>query len=333
MKEILIPLNFTPNPVVYDTEQSFSTADESSAVLAFSTTESLSGVVASLTIKNISQNANLTTVLIDRIEVSTSPFRYTFVKPLASGDYYGEIILKRNLEAIGSAQFTFGVNSSLAAEVLPHLIQAYSLDDLVEKVEAEINNLKAAYNLNVESAEDRISTKETTITGKESIRALNETQRKADELQRKADELQRKADELQRKVDELDRKETFRTLVDSAVIEQVVVQEVAEKYIEIEATQASRLLSAEQQLAETNLIANEASDKADAMASGAPKGVYTTLALLQSAYPTGDTGAYLVTADGNWYYWSGTAWTSGGIYQASNWLDALTTQNQTWSVI
>lgn len=243
MKEILIPLNFTPNPVVYDTEQSFSTADASSAVLAFSTAEPLSGVVASLTIKNISQNANLTTVLIDRIEVSTSPFRYTFVKPLATGDYYGEIILKRNLEAIGSAQFTFGVNSSLSAEVLPHLIQAYSLDDLVEQVEAEVNSLKNAYNVNVESAEARITTKETLITGKENIRALNETQRKANELTRIAQELSRVAAEG-------DRQETFTTLVDTAVIEQVVVQEVAEKYIEIEATQASRLLSAEQQLAD-----------------------------------------------------------------------------------
>lgn len=102
---------------------------------------------------------------------------------------------------------------------------------------------------------------------------------------------------------------------------------------DVEAAYPQELVSINQQLEQTNLIANEASDKADAMASGAPKGIYTTLALLQAAYPTGTTGAYLVTADGNWYYWAGTAWTSGGIYQASNWLDALTTQNQTWSVI
>ena len=100
-----------------------------------------------------------------------------------------------------------------------------------------------------------------------------------------------------------------------------------------EAAYPQELVSLGSRLADIELIADTAAQKADAMASGAPKGVYTTLALLQVAYPTGDTGAYLVTADGNWYYWSGTAWTSGGIYQASNWLDALTTQNQTWSVI
>ena len=71
------------------------------------------------------------------------------------------------------------------------------------------------------------------------------------------------------------------------------------------------------QLAETVAKADAASLKADAMASGSPKGVYATLTALQSAKPTGDTGAYLVTADGKWYYWSGTAWTVGGTYQST----------------
>ena len=121
----------------------------------------------------------------------------------------------------------------------------------------------------------------------------------------------------------------FNALVDS----EIIAQNVATKLQAKEAEYLPRLVANEQQLADIESIADTAAQKADAMASGAPKGVYTTLALLQVAYPTGDTGAYLVTADGNWYYWSGTAWTSGGIYQASNWLDALTTQNQTWSVI
>lgn len=53
------------------------------------------------------------------------------------------------------------------------------------------------------------------------------------------------------------------------------------------------------------------------LASGSPKGTYTTLALLQSAFPTGNTNIYLVTADGKWYYWNGTAWTIGGTYQST----------------
>jgi hypothetical protein len=57
--------------------------------------------------------------------------------------------------------------------------------------------------------------------------------------------------------------------------------------------------------------------KADSMASGSPKGLYATLVALQTAYPTGTTGAYLVTEDGKWYFWNGTSWTPGGTYQST----------------
>lgn len=53
------------------------------------------------------------------------------------------------------------------------------------------------------------------------------------------------------------------------------------------------------------------------VASGSPKGVYATLAALQTAYPTGTSGIFVVSADGHWYYWNGSAWTDGGVYQAT----------------
>lgn len=53
------------------------------------------------------------------------------------------------------------------------------------------------------------------------------------------------------------------------------------------------------------------------IASGSPKGVYATLADLETAFPTGADGIYVVSADGHWYYWNGLAWTSGGVYQAT----------------
>ncbi|MGG1527028.1 SGNH/GDSL hydrolase family protein [Peribacillus frigoritolerans] len=55
----------------------------------------------------------------------------------------------------------------------------------------------------------------------------------------------------------------------------------------------------------------------NAVASGSPKGTYVTLAALQSAFPTGNSNMYVVTADGKWYYWNGTAWTAGGVYQST----------------
>lgn len=104
----------------------------------------------------------------------------------------------------------------------------------------------------------------------------------------------------------------------------IVAANLANKLQDFETTNNSRLLSTERQLAETNIIssaavvkADVASQKADAMASGSPKGVYATLASLQAAYPIGAVGAYLVAADGKWYYWNGTVWTIGGVYQST----------------
>jgi hypothetical protein len=51
--------------------------------------------------------------------------------------------------------------------------------------------------------------------------------------------------------------------------------------------------------------------------NASPKGTYATLTALQTAFPTGTTGIYIVTADGKWYYWNGSAWTVGGIYQST----------------
>jgi lysophospholipase L1-like esterase len=53
------------------------------------------------------------------------------------------------------------------------------------------------------------------------------------------------------------------------------------------------------------------------MGSGSPKGVYASLSALQTAFPSGTTGTYVVSADGKWYYWNGSAWASGGIYQST----------------
>lgn len=48
-----------------------------------------------------------------------------------------------------------------------------------------------------------------------------------------------------------------------------------------------------------------------------PKGVYPTLSALQNAFPTGTNGIYVVSENGHWYYWNGSAWSDGGVYQAT----------------
>jgi lysophospholipase L1-like esterase len=63
--------------------------------------------------------------------------------------------------------------------------------------------------------------------------------------------------------------------------------------------------------------------------NASPKGTYATLTALQTAFPTGTTGIYLVTADGKWYYWNGSAWTAGGTYQSTGISDGSITFKQT----
>lgn len=49
---------------------------------------------------------------------------------------------------------------------------------------------------------------------------------------------------------------------------------------------------------------------------GSPKGTYATLADLQTAFPTGTTGVYIVQAGGHIYSWDGSAWVDRGQYQS-----------------
>ena len=216
MKEILIPLNFTATPVLYDSKQSFSASDESSGVLTFTTTANVTGTVASLTIRNASENANRQTILVERLDINSSPFSYIIVKPLPFGNYEGEITLKKGTQISASAVFLFGVNSSLSAEVLPKLVEAYSLDALVEEVETEVSNLKDAYTVTVSETVKGVKKTESTLQLSENVRYLNEATRKANELLRISQE-------AARVVAEEDRVTEFGNLVDSAVIEQTVM--------------------------------------------------------------------------------------------------------------
>ena len=65
------------------------------------------------------------------------------------------------------------------------------------------------------------------------------------------------------------------------------------------------------------------------LGSGSPKGIYATVSDLTTAYPTGNTNIYVVTADGNWYYWNGTIWTPGGIYQSTGIMDGSIDESKT----
>jgi lysophospholipase L1-like esterase len=68
--------------------------------------------------------------------------------------------------------------------------------------------------------------------------------------------------------------------------------------------------------------------------NGTPKSIYPTVSALQTAYPTGTTGVYLVInpiTDGKdyVYYWNGSAWTRGSAYQSTGIADTSITPEKT----
>lgn len=67
----------------------------------------------------------------------------------------------------------------------------------------------------------------------------------------------------------------------------------------------------------TNELNNKATkDEVQAVASGSPAEVYTTVEALITADPN-HSKIYVVTADGHWYYYKNNQWTDGGKYQAA----------------
>ena len=91
------------------------------------------------------------------------------------------------------------------------------------------------------------------------------------------------------------------------------------KLVEVPAnTELSDVLDAqESEIATTQNEGDKIVDEIVGYVDGSPRGVYASLSALQSAFPSGTQGVYVCTDNGHWYYWSGTAWTDGGVYQSS----------------
>ena len=62
----------------------------------------------------------------------------------------------------------------------------------------------------------------------------------------------------------------------------------------------------------------DVNSKINSIASGSPKGVYSTVDKLTEAYPNGNSHIYIVSADGCWYYWEANKWNKGGVYQSTS---------------
>ena len=97
--------------------------------------------------------------------------------------------------------------------------------------------------------------------------------------------------------------------------------QLAEKTQQIETLQATK---ADKTYVDTQVAS---------VASGSPAGTFATVTDLQNDEiantEDGKKRIYVVTADGNWYYWNGSAWTAGGQYQSTGIADKSVTPEKT----
>ena len=120
-------------------------------------------------------------------------------------------------------------------------------------------------------------------------------------------------EEINKKLDEMAEDGTMTNLIKGYIdpLYQAYEREINESIGEQNAEIRNFKTSVNTQI---NIIDN----KVDSAVSGSPKGVYATVSDLTTADPSHDY-IYVVTADGNWYYYDTTEtdWVSGGVYQST----------------
>jgi len=132
----------------------------------------------------------------------------------------------------------------------------------------------------------------------------------------------------------------FQSQINQIVVAGSIDPETAQARIEVDGTVHTTLKERlDTQNSEITLqLAETRQQKADIayvdeeiqqVADGAPKGAYIDLTALQTAFPAGDTGNYVLQSDGHIYTWNGSAWGDTGIlYQAVGIADNTVTSNK-----
>ncbi|WP_079709939.1 SGNH/GDSL hydrolase family protein [Paraliobacillus ryukyuensis] len=102
--------------------------------------------------------------------------------------------------------------------------------------------------------------------------------------------------------------------------------ELAEKAQQIDLENTNNSVSSLKiQKADTSYVDNKVSQ----VQSGV-RGTFSTLTELESVYPSGDTGNYVVSSDGHIYNWNGSDWIDTGIqYQSTGLADGSVTKEKT----
>ena len=70
------------------------------------------------------------------------------------------------------------------------------------------------------------------------------------------------------------------------------------------------------QITNQNAKIENINSKVNSVSSGSPAGIYSTITELENDNPD-HSKIYVVSDDGKWYYWNGSTWTAGGVYQST----------------
>lgn len=205
---------------------------------------------------------------------------------IVEGSVYIDFPNDRSLDTAG--RFTFYIKRSPIDDSTPELEDYYfnGFSQTIDKIEKILADGKL-------EIEQKISESETQIDAK--LKDTNDKIAKANQdvetINTNIDKTNDRIDQANQKIDEvLSGANEFRTDIDTLKI-----------------NKADKI--------DVNQALNQVNDRISNFPKGNPSGVYATLEALKAAFPNGNSNIYVVSSDGNWYYWSGSAWSSGGKYQ------------------
>ncbi|MFR4800071.1 MAG: hypothetical protein ACLUA5_05490 [Enterococcus faecium] len=205
---------------------------------------------------------------------------------IVEGSVYIDFPNDRSLDTAG--RFTFDIKRSPIDDSTPELEDYYfnGFSQAIDKIEKILADGK-------QEIDQKIAESETQIDAK--LKDTNDKIAKANQdvatINTNIDKTNDRIDQANQKIDEvLSGANEFRTDIDTLKI-----------------NKADKI--------DVNQALNQVNDRISNFPKGNPSGVYATLAALKTAFPNGNSNIYVISEDGNWYYWSGSAWSSGGKYQ------------------
>jgi hypothetical protein len=293
----------------------------------------LTGITPRIAIKKTDKTTILQDGTVTDATNGKCEFLLTSQAYVVNGSYKAEVMLYEGTEQVATTSgFTYMVSIGVMDIELESKDDWPTLSKAIEAGENEPTRI-AAEETRIENENVRITSEEIRQTNEEARQIVLANMETATEnantqalyAKGQGDYAKAEADRLVgTDVSTLDNKigpltnltTTNKTSVVNAINEQATLLAQKAKQTDLDTTNANIATNTSDIAKNKTDIANNAAAITN-IGNASPKGTYATLSALQTAFPAGTTGIYVVTADGKWYYWSGSAWAAGGTYQAT----------------